>query len=71
VWWRNGIEFFRLRVLNVGGVRVGVFRLGDELHADRCPHRGAPLCGCRVGTHVLIEADGGRGERRALSVAQV
>jgi nitrite reductase (NADH) small subunit len=48
----------RVRVLDVGGVRVGVFRLGDEFHAlaDRCPHRGAPLCAGRVGTPVLVEA---------------
>jgi nitrite reductase (NADH) small subunit len=35
-----------IRMLEVGGHRVGLVRVGDELHAlaDRCPHRGAPLC---------------------------
>jgi 3-phenylpropionate/trans-cinnamate dioxygenase ferredoxin subunit len=35
-----------VRMLDVGGHRVGLYRVGDELHAlaDRCPHRGAPLC---------------------------
>ncbi len=34
------------RMLEVGGRRVGLYRVGEELHAlaDRCPHRGAPLC---------------------------
>ena len=35
-----------IRMIAVGGHRIGLFRVGDELHAlaDRCPHRGAPLC---------------------------
>ena len=35
-----------VRLLDVGSHRVGLYRVGDELHAlgDRCPHRGAPLC---------------------------
>jgi nitrite reductase/ring-hydroxylating ferredoxin subunit len=35
-----------VRMLEVGRHRIGLFRVGDELHAlaDRCPHRGAPLC---------------------------
>jgi nitrite reductase/ring-hydroxylating ferredoxin subunit len=34
------------RLLDVGGRRVGVFQLdgGFFALADRCPHRGAPLC---------------------------
>jgi nitrite reductase/ring-hydroxylating ferredoxin subunit len=34
------------RVIELGGRRVGVFRLEGAFHAlaDRCPHRGAPLC---------------------------
>jgi nitrite reductase (NADH) small subunit len=37
----NGIT-----ICEVGGHRVGVIRIGGELHAvaDRCPHRGAPIC---------------------------
>ncbi len=35
-----------VRILDVGGHRVGLYRVGNHLHAlaDRCPHRGAPLC---------------------------
>jgi nitrite reductase/ring-hydroxylating ferredoxin subunit len=35
-----------VRMLDVGGHRVGLYRVGGALHAlaDRCPHRGAPLC---------------------------
>jgi nitrite reductase/ring-hydroxylating ferredoxin subunit len=34
------------RMVELGGHRIGLYRVGDELHAlaDRCPHRGAPLC---------------------------
>ena len=48
-----------VRMLEIGGHRVGLYRVGDELHAlaDRCPHRGAPLCAGRVATP--IETDGG------------
>jgi nitrite reductase/ring-hydroxylating ferredoxin subunit len=44
-----------IRVVDVGGHRVGLFRLDDELHAlaDRCPHRGAPLCAGRVATPIV------------------
>ena len=36
----------RCCMLEVGRHRIGVFRVGDEFFAlaDRCPHRGAPLC---------------------------
>jgi nitrite reductase (NADH) small subunit len=36
----------RVTVCDVGGHRVGVVRVAGELHAlaDRCPHRGAPIC---------------------------
>jgi nitrite reductase (NADH) small subunit len=38
------------RLLEIGGVRVGLFRVADEFHAlaNRCPHRGGPLCAGRV-----------------------
>lgn len=41
-------------MVDVGGHRVGLFRVGDALHAlaDRCPHRGAPLCGGRIATPI-------------------
>jgi nitrite reductase (NADH) small subunit len=36
----------QVRMLDLGGHRVGLYRVGDALHAlaDRCPHRGARLC---------------------------
>ena len=36
----------RIAMVEIGRHRIGVMRLGDEIHAlaDRCPHRGAPLC---------------------------
>ena len=45
-------------VLEVGGHRVGLFRVGGALHAlaDRCPHRGAPLCSGTVTTPIEVEA---------------
>ena len=45
------------RLLEIGGVRVGLFRVGGDLHAlaDRCPHRGAPLCSGRVTTPIAYE----------------
>ena len=46
-----------VRVVDVGGVRVGLFRVGGDFHAlaDRCPHRGAPLCSGRVATPIAYE----------------
>jgi nitrite reductase/ring-hydroxylating ferredoxin subunit len=43
-----------VRMLDVGGHRVGLYRVDDTLYAlaDRCPHRGAPLCSGRVATPV-------------------
>jgi nitrite reductase (NADH) small subunit len=43
-----------VRLLEVGGHRVGLYRVGGTLHAlaDRCPHRGAPLCAGRIATPV-------------------
>jgi nitrite reductase/ring-hydroxylating ferredoxin subunit len=36
----------RIAVVTIGRHRVGVMRVGERIHAlaDRCPHRGAPLC---------------------------
>ena len=50
-----------VRMVEIGGRRIGLYRVGDELHAlaDRCPHRGAPLCAGRVATPIDT------GERRA------
>lgn len=47
-----------VRMIEVGGHRVGLYRVAGTLHAlaDRCPHRGAPLCAGRIATP--IESDG-------------
>jgi len=47
-----------VRMLEVGGHRIGLYRVAGAFHAlaDRCPHRGAPLCAGRIGTP--IETDG-------------
>lgn len=43
----------------VNGHRIGLYRVAGMFHAlaDRCPHRGAPLCAGMIATP--IEADGG------------
>jgi nitrite reductase/ring-hydroxylating ferredoxin subunit len=35
-----------VHMVDVGSLRIGVFCLGDQYYAlaDRCPHRGAPVC---------------------------
>jgi len=45
-----------VQLLELGGHRVGLFRVGAELHAlaDRCPHRGAPLCAGRITTPIEL-----------------
>ncbi|TMM12648.1 MAG: Rieske (2Fe-2S) protein [Actinobacteria bacterium] len=47
-----------VRHVEVGGRRVGLYRVDGELHAlaDRCPHRGAPLCSGRIATPVEVRA---------------
>jgi nitrite reductase/ring-hydroxylating ferredoxin subunit len=45
------------RMVEVGGHRIGLFRVGDDLYAlaDRCPHRGAPLCSSgRIATAIAL-----------------
>ena len=60
----------QIRMIAVGGHRIGLIRVGDELHAvaDRCPHRGAPLCSGGRTVHGLRFGDGApeRGAERAL-----
>lgn len=48
-----------MRMLEVGGHRVGLYRVGETLHAlaDRCPHRGAPICAGAISTPIEA-ADG-------------
>ena len=45
-----------MRMVEIGGHRVGLFRVRGELHAlaDRCPHRGAPLCAGRITTPIEV-----------------
>jgi nitrite reductase (NADH) small subunit len=59
----------RIRMLEVGGHSVGLVRVGDELHAlaDRCPHRGAPLCsGGRTVHGIQLGGEPVRGAERTL-----
>jgi nitrite reductase (NADH) small subunit len=45
------------RIVELGGHRIGLYRVGEELHAlaDRCPHRGAPLCSSgRIATAIEL-----------------
>jgi nitrite reductase (NADH) small subunit len=59
----------QVRILDVGGHRVGLYRVGDALHAlaDRCPHRGAPLCSSGRTVRGVYLSDGSptRGAERA------
>ena len=52
-------------MLDLAGHRVGLYRVEGTFHAlaDRCPHRGAPLCAGRVATP--IEAGPARPRRSA------
>ena len=44
------------RMVELGGHRIGLYRVGEDLHAlaDRCPHRGAPLCSGSVATSIDV-----------------
>jgi 3-phenylpropionate/trans-cinnamate dioxygenase ferredoxin subunit len=45
-----------IRLLDVNGHSVGLFRVDGYLHAlaDRCPHRGAPICSGKVVTPIEV-----------------
>jgi len=45
-----------VRIVEIDGRRIGLYRVGDELFAlaDRCPHRGAPLCSGSVATSIDV-----------------
>ena len=45
-----------VRMVEIGGRRIGVYRVAGRFHAlaDRCPHRGAPLCSGKLTTPVEI-----------------
>lgn len=53
------LEEGTMRIVEVGGLRVGVVRLGDEAFAvhDRCPHQGAPLCQGALVRHISFADD--------------
>ena len=50
----------RIHMIELGGHRVGLVKVGDEVHAlaDRCPHRGAPLCSGGRTVHGIELDDG-------------
>ena len=45
----------RAKLVQVLGVELGIFRVGDQYRAyhNLCPHAGAPVCGGRVAGTVL------------------
>jgi nitrite reductase/ring-hydroxylating ferredoxin subunit len=45
-----------LRLLEIGGHVVGLAQVAGRLHAlaNRCPHRGAPICSGRITTAVEV-----------------
>ena len=45
-----------VRLVELDGHRIGLYRVGDDFFAlaDRCPHRGAPLCAGSVATAVEV-----------------
>ena len=47
-------------LLEIGTQRVGLYRVEGAFHAlaDRCPHRGAPLCAGKVATPIVAGEDG-------------
>jgi nitrite reductase/ring-hydroxylating ferredoxin subunit len=52
----------RIAIVEIGHHRIGLVQVGDEIHAlaDRCPHRGAPLCSAgQVVTGIERRPDGG------------
>lgn len=58
-------------LLDVGKQRVGLYRVEGTFHAlaNRCPHRGAPLCAGRVATPI-VAGDGGLALGRPSSVVR-
>ena len=45
-----------VRIVEIGGRRIGLYRVGEALYAlaNRCPHRGAPLCSGTVATAIDV-----------------
>jgi nitrite reductase (NADH) small subunit len=49
-----------VRLLEIGTHRVGLFRVAGTLHAlaDRCPHRGAPICSAgELATEIVVAGE--------------
>jgi nitrite reductase/ring-hydroxylating ferredoxin subunit len=48
-----------VRMLEIGSHRIGLYRLSGHLYAlaNRCPHRGAPLCSGMITTPLATIAD--------------
>jgi nitrite reductase (NADH) small subunit len=46
----------RVQMVEIDDHRIGLYRVGDSFFAlaDRCPHRGAPLCAGSVATAVDV-----------------
>ncbi len=46
------------KIVTVGRVRIGLFRVGDAYYAlpDVCPHQFGPLCSGKVGGAVVASA---------------
>ena len=46
-----------VRLLEIGSHRIGLVRVDGRLHAlaNRCPHRGAPICSGRVTTPIEVQ----------------
>jgi nitrite reductase (NADH) small subunit len=47
-----------VRLIELDGHTIGLYRVGEQYHAvaDRCPHRGAPLCSAgRVVRGITLE----------------
>lgn len=47
------------KLLSLGGVDIGVFRLDGNFHAWRnaCPHQGGPVCQGRIFKRVIDDID--------------
>jgi nitrite reductase/ring-hydroxylating ferredoxin subunit len=45
-----------LRLIEIGGHGVGLTQVDGHLHAiaNRCPHRGAPICSGRITTPIEV-----------------
>jgi nitrite reductase/ring-hydroxylating ferredoxin subunit len=59
-----------VRLIELDGHTVGLYRIGDAFHAvaDRCPHRGAPLCsaGRVIRGITLVHGHASRGQTLGL-----